>query len=277
MNRELDRIPTLITIAACALMIAHGPIAQLPHYHDFADHTFRFGIPHAADVLSNIGFALIGLWGWAVLRPMRDHPALREAWPGYRIFLMGLMLTALGSGFYHLAPDNYRLIWDRLPIALACAGLLAAVRAETVHTSDAHRDAALLSLFAVASVAWWSITDRLGVGDLRPYLLLQGLPLILIPLWQTIHRAPRQDRLWFGAALLLYVLAKATELHDHEILTMTGWITGHTIKHALATAAAGAIVWRLGQRVYDTGDTGSQHVTIALPTIPAFDAESTYD
>jgi len=255
MNRLSPRIPLVITLVASAFLVLHGPIAQLSHYHDFADQSAWLGIPHTADVLSNIGFAVVGVLGWLTLEPMRDHPAIQCGWFGYRLFLIGLIMTAVGSSFYHLAPDNARLVWDRLPIALACAGLLAGVRAETVGNTNVRRDTALLALFAVVSVAWWSFTEGRGAGDLRPYLLLQGLPLILIPLWQAIYRAHGRDRIWFGGALLLYILAKAAELHDHEILSALGFISGHTLKHLLATAAAGTLVFRLCERVRQQTNT----------------------
>ena len=249
MNRLIARLPTWLTLAACAWMLLHGPILQPPRYHDFAAQSRLLGVPHAADVLSNIGFAVVALWGWFVLRTQWSHPALRAGRPGYRMFLLGLLLTALGSGFYHWAPDNVRLVWDRLPIALACAGLLAAVRAETRGGANRQSDALRLALLAVASVAWWVYTDRQGQGDLRPYLLLQALPLILIPFWQALYGAPRRDRIAFAAALLLYVLAKAAELNDHELLAALGGVSGHTAKHLLATAAAAVLVARLAQRV----------------------------
>jgi hypothetical protein len=233
-------LPLLITVIAIIGMLLHGPIAQLPHYHEFADQRTLFGVMHAADVLSNLGFLLIGTWGLVCLRTVRHHdPSLR----GWRLFLLALVLTALGSSWYHLAPDNARLIWDRLPIALACAGLLAAMRAET--RGGGRHDVLLLSMAAVASVLWWHATERMGQGDLRPYLLLQVLPLVLIPLWQWIYRAPGADRLLFGAAILLYVAAKAAELHDAQILAMNGFISGHTIKHLLATLAAALLVWHV--------------------------------
>lgn len=252
MNRSLTALPLLITLAVCALLLAHGPIAQLPHYHEFADQSAFFGLPHAADVLSNIGFVFVGLWGWLRLRPMADHPSIHAGWQGYRLFLIGLMLTAIGSGFYHLAPDNGRLVWDRLPIALACAGLLAAVRAETRPNVDAKSSTAWLALFGIASVAWWYVTDLQGQGDLRPYLLLQALPLVLIPLWQAIYASPRRDRIGFAIALLLYVAAKAAELHDHQLLAALGWVSGHTLKHLLATAAAAVLVGRLVERIRES-------------------------
>ncbi|HEX7790271.1 MAG TPA: hypothetical protein VF467_07050, partial [Afipia sp.] len=100
--------PTIITISLIALLALHGRIAQPAHYHDFADHSVASGIPHAADVLSNAGFALVAIWGWLTLRPYRASAPLRAGWPGYRLFLIGLFLTAFGSAYYHLAPDNAR-------------------------------------------------------------------------------------------------------------------------------------------------------------------------
>src|SRR5262245_869286 len=124
----LMHTPTIVTVGLIVILALHGPVAQPAHYHDFADRSVASGIPHAGDVLSNAGFALVAIWGWLALRPHRASDQLRAGWPGYRLFLIGLFLTAFGSAFYHLAPDNIRLIWDRLPIALVCAGLLAGVR-----------------------------------------------------------------------------------------------------------------------------------------------------
>lgn len=239
-KRWLVHLPLVVTASAGALLLAHGPIAQLAHYHEFADQSALAGVPHAADVLSNIGFAAVAAWGMLRWRPM--HSAGRH---GYWLFLAGLLLTALGSGFYHLAPDNARLVWDRLPIALACAGLLAGVRAECLAKPDSRTDACLLGIAAVLSVAWWYLTEQRGAGDLRPYLLLQCLPLVLIPLWQWIYGAPRPDRIAFGCALALYIAAKFAELADHQLLAALGVVSGHSLKHLLAAAAAAVIVGRL--------------------------------
>jgi len=240
--------PTIITIGIIAIMAVYGRIAQPLHYNEFADGSATFGIHHAADVLSNAGFALVAIWGWLILWPRRSSDQLREGWPGYRLFLIGLLLTAFGSGFYHLAPDNARLIWDRLPIALVCAGLLVGVRGDTQPGLKTEIEAIVLGLFAVASVAWWVYTDSSGAGDLRPYLLLQVLPLVLIPLWQAMYRAPRTDRIAFAAAMGLYVLAKIAELLDHEIANSFGFVSGHTLKHLIATLATAAVVWGLTRR-----------------------------
>ena len=267
MKRLVYRLPEVLIVAAACGLWLHGPIPQLPHYHEFADQRVLLGITHGADVLSNVGFAAVGLWGLLRLWPSRRQPELARGWPGYLVFLIALLLTALGSSFYHLDPDNGRLVWDRLPIALACAGLLAAVYAESCPGVDGRRATVLLAFAAVLSVTWWYITERKGQGDLRPYLLLQALPLVLIPLWQAIHGAARADRAAFGVAIALYAAAKVAELHDHDVLRALGWISGHTTKHFLATASAAVLIdhllWRVGQAAPPSQDHAPRGARVA--------------
>lgn len=232
-------LPLLAATGLVLLLLLHGPIAQPEHYHRFADARSWLGLPNAADVLSNIGFAVAGLWGWIAIRKRPATPGHA----GYLLFTASLVMTAAGSFYYHLQPDDARLVWDRIPIALACAGLLAAVHGDATRTRHAGRHALLLGAAAIGSVFWWRIT-----GDLRPYLLFQALPLVLIPLWQWIDAAPREERACFAAAIALYIAAKAAELHDHEVMAIAGWMSGHTLKHLLATAAAFAILAGLTTR-----------------------------
>jgi len=240
----------LITLSAIGALWWYGPIVQPVHYNEFADNRPLLGIPNAWNVLSNISFLGVGLWGFQQLWGHRSAPILSRGWPGYSLFLFSLILTAAGSSFYHWAPHSFRLIWDRLPIALACAGLLSAVSAETNPKVNGLRRVVALAVIAILSVFWWYATDQNGQGDLRPYLLLQGSTLILIPLWQAIYGAAREDRLAFGVAVLLYIVAKMAEWYDHGLLVlMEGSISGHTIKHLLAAAASAVIVARLIRRL----------------------------
>ena len=237
------KAPTLVVAAAAAALALHGPIAQPGGYHAFADGRAWAGIPNAADVLSNLGIALAGAWGChRLLDPALRH-RLGAALPGYALFLAALLLTALGSGYYHWAPDNARLVWDRLPIALACAGLLAGARAQTVAPRQPPWVTPAAAVAALAAVWWWAFTEARGVGDLRPYLLLQAAPLVVIPLWQWSAAAPRRERLAFAGAIALYVLAKLAELGDAWLFDALGAASGHTVKHLLAAAAGALLAW----------------------------------
>jgi hypothetical protein len=45
---------------------------------------------------------------------------------------VGLQLTAFGSSYYHLSPNNSRLVWDRLPMTIAFMSMVAAIIAERI-------------------------------------------------------------------------------------------------------------------------------------------------
>ena len=248
MKSASQTLPVVLITLLAGAALWHGPIAQLPHYHDFADQHVVHGIPHFDDVLSNIGFALVALWGACTLPQARDHESLTNGWHGYLLFLIGLFFTAFGSSWYHLDPGNGRLFWDRLPIAMACGGLLAGVWGD-VNGRPSKTFATWMATLSVYSVGVWYFTEITGHGDLRAYLMFQIVPMLLIPIWQWTNKSPMADRLSFGVALLLYAAAKLTEINDHEIAQATGLLTGHTLKHLLATAAAALIVARLSFRV----------------------------
>ena len=86
---------------------------------------------------SNLPFAVLGIWGIVLL--LRSNPQRiaehfvdpQERWR-YLFVFAGLLLTAFGSSYYHLAPDNARLVWDRLPMTITFMGMVAAVIAERI-------------------------------------------------------------------------------------------------------------------------------------------------
>ncbi len=227
--------PGLIAVAmllALALGL-HGPIPQWADYHAFADARGWLGVPNAANVLSNLPFALIGLWGWRAHSRSAHADAL--VWRAFSLALVG---TAFGSALYHWAPGNGALVLDRLPIAWACSLLTCALLAERIDPRWAGAPALAASvLVGSASVAWWWLAD-----DLRPYLFVQFLPMLLVPValgWRLPARtsgALRHADWWI--VLGLYAVAKLLELGDRAVLDALGLTSGHTLKHLLAAAAA---------------------------------------
>lgn len=241
----------LVLAAALAAVLAwHGPIPQWPEYHAFADARAWLGLPNAANVLSNLPFALAGLWGLRRLAPLRASPSFR-AWQG---FCLALIATAAGSWTYHLAPANDVLVADRLPIALACATLLCAFGAERIDRRFGHALAlSAAAIGAAASVFLWWWSERQGAGDLRAYLFVQFLPMLVVPATLLVdrHRAARPDAVAASAwwtVLALYATAKAVELADQPIFAALGGLSGHTLKHLLAAAGAAALIGALPRR-----------------------------
>ena len=53
----------LLMVGLLALL-ALDPIPQDPNYHLFADNRSLFGIPHFNNVISNAGFAVVGIVGF---------------------------------------------------------------------------------------------------------------------------------------------------------------------------------------------------------------------
>ena len=233
--------------ATAAVLIRHGPIAQPAHYHDFADRRSWLFIPHAADVLSNLPFLFGGWYGLRSALRLPRGAASRNAWA---MFFAAVILTTAGSAFYHWSPDNFGLAIDRLPIAWACAWLTLALLAERVAVVCA-RPAALLYGLLVASLSvWlWYGGEVVGTGDLRTYLYVQFLPVLLIPAVCALTRGGLLDSSDWFAAIGLYLAAKVFESHDGQVLQTLGVISGHTLKHLLAAAAAFWLAWRLRRAV----------------------------
>jgi hypothetical protein len=155
-----------------------------------------------------------------------------------------MLLTAVGSAYYHLAPDNERLFWDRLPMTVAFMPLIATQIVERINIRAGLLLLLPMLLVGAASVLYWRATERAGAGNVMPYAILQGYSvviLLLIALLQPSRYTRGTDIYWVFAA---YVLAKLLELLDQEILALGNLLSGHTLKH-LAAAAAGFVVCRM--------------------------------
>lgn len=243
------RLAALAAVAVLAIAAAAlAPrLAQDPDYHRFADARALGSIPNAANVLTNVAFVAAGLAGlWALRRGRVRLADPRERAP-WLAFFAAVTLVGPGSAWYHLAPSNDSLLWDRLPMAVAFAALLVAVLAERV-AGAAARLLAPLVVASVATVLYWWATERLGVGDLRPYVVAQFLPMVAVPL--VVALFPERYDLGAGwiAGAALYGLAKLAELGDVPILAATGALSGHALKHLLAAAGVACFARMVGRR-----------------------------
>ncbi len=251
----LRRLPfgtRLLLLLAAALLpvVAALLLPALPQpqaYHDFADQRPLAGIPNFGDVASNAAFLLVGIAGLAWLWPRR-HPRAGafthrgESLP-WLVLFGATALVAFGSSWYHLAPDNLRLYWDRMPMTLAFMAITAALLGDRIHPRLGLIALPLLLLLGMAGASAWLWSELQGRGDLRPYLLVQAVPLCAAPVLLALF----PNRYSHGRDVLvtagLYLLALLTERLDHALFTLSaGIISGHTLKHLLAALA---VYWLL--------------------------------
>lgn len=233
-------------------LILYGPIPQDPAYHRFADRRPLFGVPNGLNVLSNTPFALVGALGLAVVLPRRLAAPVafadrRERW-FYVVFFAGVGLTAVGSAYYHLAPDNARLVWDRLPITLAFMAMVAAVVGERIDVGLGLRLLAPLLALGVSSVLYWHATEQRGAGDLRVYVLVQFVPLLVVPLLLALCEGRYTRGRDILSVVAVYGVAKLFELGDGVVFGLGQVVSGHTLKHLTAAGAAYGIVRMLERR-----------------------------
>jgi hypothetical protein len=217
---------------------ASGHVHIHAHGHPFIDARTLWGIPNALDVLSNLPFLFAGVWGLMVLRGKAlAQPIQRAA----QVFFIGLILTCLGSGYYHWAPDSFGLMIDRMGMAVAFAGVIALAAGSRLGAEAARKALPiLLPLAILAAVAAHSL------GNVLPWAVVQfgGMALVLWLAFQN-NLDPRRAELPLKLFALIgwYALAKVLEAKDDAVFHATqGLISGHSLKHLAACMAAWPVI-----------------------------------
>lgn len=241
-----------ILIAAIGLFLVPA-ILQEEAYHHFADTRTFFNVPNFFNVASNVFFLPVGVLGMLFTGHKWSKcgtPFLKsgERWL-YFVFFLSVTLTTFGSAYYHWHPDDQSLVWDRLPMTMGFASLLAATISERIHLRLGIRLLAPLILVEMATVVYWGATQSRGHGDIRPYAFAQFGSLLIILLLLAFY-PPRYTR---GFDLLIslgiYAVAKVCEAADRVIFSWGGVVSGHTVKHIVAAVSAWWILRMLHHRV----------------------------
>src|SRR5215468_2379312 len=225
-RRPVPLLYGLMIISLIALL-PFPPLLQDQTYHQFADQRELFGIPNFWNVVSNLPFVAVGAVGlWKFHRDATTT-----------VLFAGLFLTGFGSSYYHLDPNDSTLFWDRLPMTLCFAAILAAVVEERV---DAKAGAMLLRpmlAIGIFSLLLWRWTD-----DLRLYAWAQFFPFVALVLILSLFPPKYTGTSYWVGAAALYALAKLLEYYDHKVYSFGGILSGHTLKHLAAAAACLAML-----------------------------------
>ena len=237
-----------LTVLAVGLALLLPATPQPSAYHDFADKRVAYGIENFLDVASNLAFALAGLAGLLlVLRPRSCFASPAERLP-YLVFCIGVLMTAAGSCYYHLKPNNETLFWDRLPMTIAFMSLISAQIVDRIDVRAGLLALGPMLLVGVGTVVYWIVTERQGRGNVMPYVVLQAYAVFVLLKLAAMH----PSRYTHGAAIYAvfagYLLAKVFEHYDRQIFEWTGTVSGHTLKHVVAGLAGLPVAYMLWRR-----------------------------
>jgi hypothetical protein len=262
-----ERIALVLLFATLTAWIWIPTTAQDQSYHAFADTRALFGVPRAADVLSNLAFAAVGLFGIRLLVSTGDAklPTRGPCEP----------VVHRASGFSPPAPappgitstrTTRRSRGDRLPMTLVFSGVLGLAAAQRIGQNVARVALALLFELGVASVVYWRIT-----GDLSLYLALQygGFAALVVLLLATRQRDDPFPWWWLVG---WYGLAKVFEGADAMIWNAThGLIAGHVLKHLAAAAGGPRDLPAAARKAGSHGQVGSYAVRLHVGALPRLD------
>lgn len=234
-RNQLLVLSTLILVAIVAVFFVE-PIPQDQEYHNFADKRTCFFVPNFWNVLSNLPFVILGIIGFFKIQKNLKNYELKS---NYFWFYIGIFLTGFGSAYYHYNPNDSTLIWDRLPMTISFMSFFSLIIGEFINLSIGRKLLYPFLMIGFASINYWVIQN-----DLRFYILIQFLPIFLIPIIVVMSKHNALFKKYFYGIILVYFIAKILENKDYLVFEFTKLtISGHTLKH-IAAAIAPFIFYR---------------------------------
>lgn len=241
----------LVFLGLLALVAATSwfmpPFAQDPTYRQIAQTHRMLGMAKFWNVATSLAFLLVGAMGLARMLRGPARGVLPELRVVYMTLFAGTVLVGLGSGWYHLNPDNTSLVFDRLPISIVFIALTCLVVGEHFMPALGRDLLAPLLLLGVALVGFWRLMEQGDHGDLRLYALMQSVPMVLVPLVLCLRpsRLNHAGVLWIP--LVGYALARACDMAN-------AWVGfgqafgGDVLKNLIASMGLSALVWAVDNR-----------------------------
>ncbi|KTD62493.1 ceramidase domain-containing protein [Legionella shakespearei] len=231
----------LIVFSLTLIVLFTPRIPQWPDYHHFADTRTFWGIPNFWNVISNLPFILISILGFISLKKQADYLNKKERIVFFILFL-GAFFIGLGSSYYHWAPDNNTLVWDRIPMTVVFMSLLSLTIMERVNLNLGFWLLIPLIAFGICSVLYWHHTELTGQGDIRLYAITQFYSMFVIMFVLLLFPKPYPPLNRYLWMFLFYGLAKMAEYFDRPIYNLGHVLSGHTLKHFLAATSVYFVV-----------------------------------
>jgi len=227
---EISFLTGLIILILLAIFLPS--IEQNQNYHNFADQRVLFGVNNAFDTLSNLAFIIVGALGLVNFYNNQYIKISNSFSVILNLFFISIILTGLGSSFYHLSPNDFTLVFDRLAMSLVFASILAMLAYLKISPRFGLHTLAELLILAPLTVLIWNYN-----GNLTPYVVLQFGGIILVILTLLLTKTRMQGPC-FTSLIILYCAAKLVEFYDEKIFNLSqNLISGHTLKHLIAALA----------------------------------------
>jgi hypothetical protein len=221
----------VISLLAIVATFFAQPIPQNQAYHHFADENAFFDVPNFWNVFSNLPFVVFGLYGLLLCIKAKQKTEISS---GCLFFFIGITLTGFGSAYYHWTPNDATLIWDRLPMTISFMSFFSVVISVFIEKKFGGKVLLPFLLIGLASILYWVVFD-----DLRVYLLVQFLPILLLVLILLFSHQNTSFKRYFVCVFIVYFLAKLLETYDFKVFEVTNQlISGHSLKHLSASMAA---------------------------------------
>ena len=181
--------------------------------------------------MSNLPMFFLGAYGlYLGLINFNRRPDFVSKWIPL-ILCAGIFTAFFGSAYYHWAPDNHTLVWDRLPMTLMFMPIFALLLYDFVGVKIGQVAFFVLIPLGVLSIFYWQYTESIGHGDLRIYAFVQFFPMLITPFILWLFPKKKKYVKFIVFILGWYIVAKICEHYDDAIYSVLGFWSGHTIKH----------------------------------------------
>lgn len=251
LNRRCALFALLAMTFAIAMgLLAWGPILPQSGAHQFADTRSLFGLANGVNAAFSLPMLAAGVWGWRAVQRSVWPVALQTPW---RWCFACIAVTAASAVAYHLAPGERTYLVAQAAVAGSFSLLLCSFLAERVHAGFGSPLACAAAVGVAALAA--TLSSLAASTDLRPLLLLQLLPVLLIPAGALSLPGQHTRQADWLLVLGLYALARVSDLSDDSVLLATGGaLSGHALMHLCMAGVAAWLAYRISGAATTSAD-----------------------
>jgi hypothetical protein len=229
-----------MTLAIAVGLLAWGPVLLQANAHHYADTRSLASVVNGINAAFCLPMLLAGVWGWRALGRSHWPATLQRPW---RWCFVCVGASAILAAIYHLAPGDTGYLAAQATAAGAFTLLLCGFLAERVDARFGSRATCAAALGMAGLAAGFAAVG--SAADVRALLLLQLMPVLLIPAGALSLPGRHTHKADWLLILGLYALARVSDLGDAAVLRFTlGAFSGHALMHLCLAGVAAWLAYR---------------------------------